>query len=216
MALEQIPSDGVAATERHARIIDAAERCFARAGFYRTTMQDVAAEAGMSPGNLYRYFPSKDAIVVGLVERDRARMAADFAATETADDIMTAFRELGRKHFADEPRSKAILCLDIWAEATRNPIIARLTMDLQREIVDRLASVVAMAQARGAAASDIDCVAAAAMIATLGNGLFVRRAISPDFDAERDVGHALAMIGALLRGGVAANSKTQQDAETSS
>ena len=45
------------------------------AGFHRTTMQDVAAEAGMSPGNLYRYFPSKEAMVIGLAERDRARVA---------------------------------------------------------------------------------------------------------------------------------------------
>ena len=34
---------------RRARILDAAERCFVRAGFHRTTMQDVAAEAAMSP-----------------------------------------------------------------------------------------------------------------------------------------------------------------------
>jgi TetR/AcrR family transcriptional repressor of uid operon len=41
-------------SERHIRILDAAERVFARAGFHAATMQDVAAEAGMSPGNLYR------------------------------------------------------------------------------------------------------------------------------------------------------------------
>ncbi len=43
-----------AQSDRHTRILDAAERCFARAGIHRTTMQDVASEAGMSPGNLYR------------------------------------------------------------------------------------------------------------------------------------------------------------------
>ena len=48
------------------RILDAAERCFVRSGFHRTTMQDVAAEASMSPGNLYRYFASKDAIIIGI------------------------------------------------------------------------------------------------------------------------------------------------------
>jgi AcrR family transcriptional regulator len=67
------------ATERHARILDAAERCFVRSGFHRTTMQDIAAEAKMSPGNLYRYFQSKDALVAGITERDRAEIAGDFA-----------------------------------------------------------------------------------------------------------------------------------------
>ena len=40
-------------------------------GFHRTTMQDVAREAGMSAGNLYRYFASKEALVSGMIERDR-------------------------------------------------------------------------------------------------------------------------------------------------
>ncbi|KMO34447.1 TetR family transcriptional regulator, partial [Methylobacterium tarhaniae] len=44
--------------ERRTRILDAAEACFVRDGFHRATMHDVAAEASMSPGNLYRYFPS--------------------------------------------------------------------------------------------------------------------------------------------------------------
>ena len=70
--------------ERRRLILDAAERSFTRAGFHRTTMQDVAAEAGMSPGNLYRYFPSKDALVAGLCERDRAGLANEFAEMREA------------------------------------------------------------------------------------------------------------------------------------
>ena len=64
--------DDEAQAERRARILDAAERCFVRSGFHRTTMQDVAAEAKMSPGNLYRYFPSKDSIAAGCAELGRA------------------------------------------------------------------------------------------------------------------------------------------------
>src|ERR687894_2377279 len=92
------------ASERRARILDAAERCFVRAGFHRTTMQDVAAEAGMSPGNLYRYFRSKDVIVAGLAERDRARVMADFSQLVDADDFIGSFAALARRHFQDERR----------------------------------------------------------------------------------------------------------------
>src|SRR3954463_4441971 len=93
---------------RQGRILDAAERCFVRAGFHRTTMQDVAAEAGMSPGNLYRYFPSKDAIAAGLAERDRARLAQDFFVLAKADDFRAKFTQLVRKHFEEEPRERAV------------------------------------------------------------------------------------------------------------
>ena len=66
--------------ERRERIIEAAERAFVRNGFHAATMQHVADEAGMSPGNLYRYFPSKEAIVEGLCEVDRGRRAGSFDA----------------------------------------------------------------------------------------------------------------------------------------
>src|SRR3954469_23819982 len=93
-------------SERRRIVLDAAERSFTRAGFHRTTMQDVAAEAGMSPGNLYRYFPSKDALVAGLCERDRAGLGKEFADIRESGDFLAAFRDLGRRHFEDAGRDK--------------------------------------------------------------------------------------------------------------
>jgi TetR/AcrR family transcriptional regulator, repressor for uid operon len=187
--------------DRRSRILDAAERCFVRSGFHRTTMQDVAAEAGMSPGNLYRYFPSKDAIVAGLTERDRSQVAQDFDAFDTYD-FMASFARLGRKHFRDEPREKAVLCLEIWAESARNPDFAAMCAGLEQEVIRRLAEVLQEARARGDIAATVDPHATAVAIMTIGNGLFVRRAIAPDFDPDREVAVAIALIGAMLRGAV--------------
>ena len=107
-------------SERHIRILDAAEHVFARAGFHTATMQDVAAEAGMSPGNLYRYFNSKDAIIAGMAERDRSTIAADFAALcPSRGPLLDQLEELGRKHLVHQPREKAVIALQIWAEAAR-------------------------------------------------------------------------------------------------
>lgn len=50
-------------------ILAAAARVLARAGYAATTTNHVAAKAGVSIGSLYEYFPSKDAILVTLVER---------------------------------------------------------------------------------------------------------------------------------------------------
>ena len=50
-------------SDRRAEILAAAQRCFVRSGFHGASMQDICAEAGMSPGNLYRYFPSKEALM---------------------------------------------------------------------------------------------------------------------------------------------------------
>lgn len=55
--------------DRRDEILAAAQRLFARMGFHQTSMQQICAAAGMSPGNLYRYFPSKEAIIAGIAER---------------------------------------------------------------------------------------------------------------------------------------------------
>jgi TetR/AcrR family transcriptional repressor of uid operon len=202
-----------AVADRRSRILDAAERCFVRSGFHRTTMQDVAAEAGMSPGNLYRYFPSKDAIVAGLSERDRARVARDFDTFDTGD-FMGSFVRLGRKHFEDEPRERAILCLEIWAEAARNPVFATLCADFEQEVVKRLTEVLREAQERGDVPPTVDAHAVAVLISTLADGLFVRRAIVPSFDAAREVPNVINLIGALLSGAVPLNGASPVEASS--
>ena len=65
--------------ERRQRILEGSERAFVRNGFHATTMQRIAEELGMSAGNLYRTFPSKEAIVEGLCELDQAELAQAFA-----------------------------------------------------------------------------------------------------------------------------------------
>jgi TetR/AcrR family transcriptional regulator, repressor for uid operon len=205
-ALQHDRTDLDALSERHARILDAAERCFVRAGFHHTTMQDVAAEAGMSPGNLYRYFPSKDAIAAGLAGRDRARLAQDFSVLAEADDFRATFIGLVRKHFEEEPRERAVLCLEIWAEATRNPHFAAMTAAFDADVVERLTAVFEWAKARGHVAASVDPRSAALLFSILADGLFVRRAVAPSFDAKREVGFLLSVTRAVLDGSVALSS----------
>jgi AcrR family transcriptional regulator len=54
------------ADDTRARIIETAEALFRRLGFSKTTVADIASELKMSPANVYRFFPSKDAIVEAI------------------------------------------------------------------------------------------------------------------------------------------------------
>src|SRR5918994_519102 len=168
-------------SERRTQILNAAERSFCRSGFHRTTMQDVAAEAGMSPGNLYRYFLSKDALVAGLCERDRADLGREFSELRSGDeDFLTAFRALGRRHFEEASTDKAKLCLEIWAEATRNPAVAALQADFDRSLMEQFVLAIEKAKIDGSVHWSVDSRAAASIIGKLGDGLFVRRATAAD------------------------------------
>lgn len=56
-----------------ARLLDAAEACFARVGVPKTTVEDVAKEARVSRATVYRYFDGRDALVLGVLMRDAHR-----------------------------------------------------------------------------------------------------------------------------------------------
>lgn len=187
--------------DRRTNILDAAERSFVRAGFHRATMQDVAAEAGMSPGNLYRYFPSKDALVIGLCERDRDGFAGELAEVrESGADFMNAFRELGRRHFRDDMCGKARLCLEIWSEATRNPTIAALQDEFDSGFKEQFVATFEAAKQAGGIHPEVDSQFVASIISKLADGMFVRRAVASDFNAEQEMAEVFAVIGALLSG----------------
>jgi AcrR family transcriptional regulator len=55
--------------DTRARIMEAAEALFRRLGYAKTAVADIAAELGMSPANIYRFFPSKTAIVQAMCQR---------------------------------------------------------------------------------------------------------------------------------------------------
>jgi AcrR family transcriptional regulator len=55
--------------DTRARIIETADTLFRRLGFAKTAVADIATELGMSPANVYRFFPSKNAIVEAICQR---------------------------------------------------------------------------------------------------------------------------------------------------
>ncbi|MEN3382859.1 MAG: hypothetical protein V7608_2903 [Hyphomicrobiales bacterium] len=55
--------------DTRARIVETAEALFRRLGFAKTAVADIAGELGMSPANVYRFFPSKNAIVEAICQR---------------------------------------------------------------------------------------------------------------------------------------------------
>jgi AcrR family transcriptional regulator len=185
-------------SDRRIEILDAAERCFARAGFHQASMQEICAEAGMSPGNLYRYFPSKEALIAGISERNRADAVASFAMVDQAPAFFDGLAELARHHLVDRSDAEVGLCAEIMSESRRNPEIARLYQDIERDIKDRIAAMLRRAVERGEIRADLDMEAAASVLMVLGDGMSWRRSVDQDFEAERVLPLILQMVHCLL------------------
>lgn len=80
------------------RILDAAARVFAKQGFHRTTIREVATEAGVADGTIYNYFDNKTALLFGLLTRLRETAVAqtDFGTLEGGlprDLLVALFRQ---------------------------------------------------------------------------------------------------------------------------
>ncbi|WP_147079530.1 TetR/AcrR family transcriptional regulator [Methylobacterium haplocladii] len=185
---------GQAARREH--ILDAAETCFIRNGFHRTTMLDLAKAAAMSAGNFYRYFSSKEAIVLGLAERDRERGAAMLGELQKSGDRRAAFLGVLTQYVSALTREAAVLRLDIWSEATRNPAIAAMTESSEAEA---RAWFLDMFEAL-ATSPDCDPPALHILVSRLLKGVIVDRALTPEFDPAPAVAQLLQLLEAGLGG----------------
>jgi AcrR family transcriptional regulator len=73
-------------TETKKRILDAAQKLFARKGYEGTTTRELAHEAGVAEGTIFRHFPNKKAILVEV---------ATAGWVELLTDLLTELSEMG-------------------------------------------------------------------------------------------------------------------------
>ena len=130
--------------QRHSRrnqILDAAQRCFKKQGFHKTTLRDIAQEFGMSAGHIYNYFSNKEAIIEALVEL----RTQEFLPPEERMD-----KELGQVVDAYLNLDNTSLSIAIMNEALINPkvyeIVVAAASKVRNHIVE--AQLLAMKEER--------------------------------------------------------------------
>ncbi len=171
-------------SDRRAEILEAAQRCFVRSGFHQTSMQEICSEAGMSAGNLYRYFPSKEAIIAGIAERDRAEVAQDFARADLSQGLFAVLEGMAQHHFSVRSIEQVKLCTEVMSEARRNPEIARISSAFDADVRKWLVDMFHNAAERGDIPKDADIDGAVDMLMIIADGVWWRRALDPNFNAN--------------------------------
>ena len=85
---------------RRRAILDAAVTCFERRGLHGTSTDDIAAEAGLSNGALYRYFDGKAAIIEAIAaerhDQERALLDAALGDADRDARCATSWRRTSR------------------------------------------------------------------------------------------------------------------------
>ncbi len=179
------------------RLLDIAVRRFAADGFRRTSVSDIAREAGLTPAAAYAYFAGKDGLFQAAVDADasaliEAAQAAGARGTSARDRLFFFVTEL-RERVEDHPLARRVLSglePEVAARLVTIPSLVALTAGLADELAE--------AQEAGEVRRDVDpaelavgleTIVLALLMAELQTGLTV--------EPERRAGVLAAMDAAL-------------------
>ncbi|MCE7029721.1 TetR/AcrR family transcriptional regulator [Jiella avicenniae] len=179
------PAPATAQEQRRQQILDAARVCFARSGFHSASMHQICAEAQMSPGALYRYFPSKDSIIEAIAEEERVTAAACAQLLFEPGDLVERIVQVGveyLKHTRD--RATGGLTIEIWSESIRNTAVGQRFCEIEAGIHASLRTMVFAARDRGEIDPDADVDAALTLIFALADGLVLRLQLQPEISID--------------------------------
>jgi TetR/AcrR family transcriptional regulator, fatty acid metabolism regulator protein len=115
MTVHSAPERGDRSDKRE-RILSAAERVFARCGFFAARVSEIAKDAGVADGTIYLYFKSKDDLLISLFE-SRMKQVNDVLRAAIASapprEQLTAFIRAYLQLVHDEPAAAEVLTIEL-------------------------------------------------------------------------------------------------------
>jgi AcrR family transcriptional regulator len=167
-------------SDRRAQILDAALVCFAKRGFHQTSMHDIAAEAGISVGLIYRYFENKEAVISAMADQHKKEISEVLQRARQAPTLLESVEILFTAHCCEnEPRVISAFVVDLYAEASRNPRMADLVRDVLRTAMDGLTDLIARAPEAQAAAHGLSPTELAELIYAVARGMLMLDVLRP-------------------------------------
>jgi TetR/AcrR family fatty acid metabolism transcriptional regulator len=151
-------------SDKRGRILSAAERIFARHGFFAARVSEIAKEAGVADGTIYLYFKSKDDLLISLFERRMTQVNDALRAAiggVPAEAQLRAFIKAYLQLVHDEPGAAEVLTIELrqsskFMKEYDNPQFA--------DFLRMLGGIIAAGQERGELDATIPAHVAARMI----------------------------------------------------
>ncbi len=168
------------------KVLLAARKCFIRHGFHATGMVEISKACRMSVGNIYHYFPNKDAIVQAIADETRSRILPVLRRLENHPNPVEGIIEIilfGVREFCRA--SDARLWIEISAEAPRNRLIREIYFRFDRDIRGMLKGLMQRAVQAGQMSRRLDLEAISLWLVALLDGALARVSLEPDVNIAR-------------------------------
>ncbi len=176
---------------RRRQILQAALHCFAASGFHGTSMHDICRRAKLSPGAVYLYFPSKEAIVEALAQTGRSQTAqwlSHCRGKSLSEVVAQVLEQLNL------PKALPVFRLDVrlWSEAIHTPALAALFRQSEATLLDGLSQIVMNAPPKR---TPKQAQAIARFLVVVISGFELQKVMNP----KVDLGPAAALLKAALQ-----------------
>ena len=164
------------------RVVAAAAKVFARRGYHRATVDEIAAEAGFTIGALYSNFAGKEDLFLAIADRQVEERIAEVAAMGDA----AAGGEPGKdaaeqlRAFLERDPEWPLLFYEFWSLSVRNPELQGELAKRRDAIRDALAETLERVAKRHGFKLRFPAPVLATAIAASLNGLAFERAADPD------------------------------------
>jgi AcrR family transcriptional regulator len=158
--------------EARARLLDAAERCYAEKGVGQTRMVDIARAAGVHRSTVYTYFPSRDAVRAAFFVRAMSAVldAAEpcFHTVEPFLDQLVRAVMIGLHTARTSPTMRLLIAQD---QAGRTYRAASTSEDWRKNLVEGVGQRIAAAIALGEVRDDVSAEAMALWVTRIAFSL---------------------------------------------
>ncbi|WP_067903183.1 TetR/AcrR family transcriptional regulator [Nocardia vaccinii] len=173
---------------KRAEIVAAARRCFSRDGFHQTSMPDIASAAGVSAGAPYRYFASKEEIILAiawdafrLIFEPVERLAAGTGVASVADLVAASLEALSAETVTDAagravPVEELLRCaVQTWSELLRNDAVRARAVEGFESVRRGIADALRRGRAAGAVPPTVEPERGARVVMGLLHGFLLQR-----------------------------------------
>jgi AcrR family transcriptional regulator len=180
MAASPAPRRRPARAETRRRIIDAATEVFARQGIAATSLNEIAAAAGLTKGAVYSNFSGRDDLVLTIMEQhivDRMHLAT--TAFGDLADLDEATAEAGARLASgiDTDATWHRLLLEYWGIAMRNPTVHSGLALRRAQLREAVTTAIAKAASQHGLDLPLPPEQLAVVVLALSNGLAVERGV---------------------------------------